>query len=205
VCVLQRRRTTPKDCPEDGPEVEKQERPPGQPREEVKQERLKMKLTLEEAQEQLNKFVDAAKENLVASKDHTLIPAAIIAIGEELLVVGMPWRDHEEKRFMTQKCSDLCKERDADGVVLIVDGHYKKIATPKEEADKYLGGYRPGQLAKEGAPEAIIATWIGPRVPNGLGVIQPYRKENGKVVWEEPIPMQPGTVEANVFPSWWNA
>jgi predicted aconitase len=112
-----------------------------------------MSLTLEQAKEQLSIFVESAKNNLANDKDHYLLPVALISCGEELIAAGCPFRSDEEKHRVMKAVSELAKQKDADGLCLIIDGHYKR--QKEEDYKEFVKDYAPGQLAKEGAPEAI--------------------------------------------------
>lgn len=150
-----------------------------------------------------HEYMTKAKANLV--KDGHLLPiVAVVAGGDDVHIIPLDFRNHEDKRLKYGVIAALAKKINAIACIAINDVYMKQMGANREEFNAALRTYRSGDLAKHPTPDRVEAIMVaiksGVRNENSWALICPYTRLNGKFVFE-PIQEQPEG-HMQMIPDW---
>lgn len=144
---------------------------------------------------------DAAKLNMVNAKDHYLLPVAfIIKQDDNMMIVGMPFKNEQDKAEKFAATSGIAKQENAQAVIILNDAYYREMPGAYEALHYQRP---PGGMGKDlESREAICISVMGPNFKTRSCMI-PYARVENELIFHTPLAWTESTI--NIFPEWWTA
>lgn len=131
----------------------------------------------EELEELMTSNLAYAKRLLV--RDGKVVPVAFVVYGKNIDIIGLSFRDDDEKIVQIKMLRELAKEKNADAIFMITESWH--VRTNKAE-DLYIKP-RDNPMRKE----CIFVT--GECENARISMMQTFERENDKIVFGERIDM----------------
>jgi hypothetical protein len=148
-----------------------------------------------------NSMLESAKKNL--EEDGELMPVLLTQYLDNRkpnVIFGLAFNNSEEKRKTYAALKELFKIDPPDAIVMVNDSWVKTVDV-KADPGAVERMEQNGVRNETGRTEAIVVV-VSPRDGKDTLIMQPYHRENGKIVWDKRAEDQ-HTVESRLLPPDW--